>query len=114
MLRTPSPEEVAAHLINEKGIHETTARFAAHAAQGHVGRAKALARDESARRRRRDVLSVPSELRDLATCMSAATKWSRGIVPAAGSQIWTREHFPLPFWGRYTLLEMLLESRIQK
>lgn len=79
MLRTPSPEEVAAHLINEKGIHETTARFAAHAAQGHVGRAKALARDESARRRRRDVLSVPSELRDLATCMSAATS----IVTAA-------------------------------
>jgi DNA polymerase-3 subunit delta' len=79
MLRTPSPDEVAEHLVREKGIDEATARFASHAAQGHVGRAKALARDESARKRRRDVLSVPSSLHDLVTCMNAASS----IVAAA-------------------------------
>jgi len=79
MLRTPSPDEVADYLVREKGIDAATARFASHAAQGHVGRAKALARDESARERRRDVLSVPAGLHDLTTCMSSASS----IVAAA-------------------------------
>ncbi len=79
MLRTPSPAEVTDYLVTKMGISEQTARFAANAAQGHVGRAKALARDESARQRRRDVLSIPSELVDLGSCMAAAQK----IVSAA-------------------------------
>jgi DNA polymerase III subunit delta' len=72
MLRTPSPDEVANYLIESNGIDRGTARFAAHAAQGHVGRAKALARDENARSRRRDILSIPARLLDLKTCMQAA------------------------------------------
>ena len=41
-------------------------------AQGHVGRARALAADEAARNRRRDVLQIPLQLRDLGSCLSAA------------------------------------------
>jgi DNA polymerase-3 subunit delta' len=48
------------------------AEWAAQAAQGHVGRARWLARDEEARRRRRAVLGVPASLTSLAACFAAA------------------------------------------
>jgi DNA polymerase-3 subunit delta' len=46
--------------------------FAARASQGHIGRARALALDETARNRRREVLRVPAQLSDLGSCMTAA------------------------------------------
>ena len=48
------------------------AAFAARASQGHIGRARALAIDGEARRRRQDVLRIPSGLRDLSSCFAAA------------------------------------------
>ncbi len=71
-LRTPGPSEVAEFLAASEGIDEAAALFAARAAQGHVGRARALANDGSARQRRQEILSVPSKLADLGACMQAA------------------------------------------
>lgn len=71
-LATPTTAAVAALLQARDGIDPTMAAFAARAAQGHVGRARALARDPEARTRRRDVLQVPARLTDLGACLTAA------------------------------------------
>jgi DNA polymerase-3 subunit delta' len=72
VLRTPPTAEVAAHLVSREGVSEAVAMFAARASQGHIGRARALALDELARNRRRDVLRIPGQLVDLGSCMTAA------------------------------------------
>ncbi|MGI8578418.1 MAG: DNA polymerase III subunit delta' [Nocardioidaceae bacterium] len=72
VLRTPSAVAVADHLMRRDGVSETVATFAARASQGHIGRARALALDEAARNRRRDVLRIPSQLSDLGSCMTCA------------------------------------------
>jgi DNA polymerase-3 subunit delta' len=71
-LRTPSTTEVAEALRERYGVDPAMAAFAARASQGHIGRARALATDEEARRRRQDVLRIPSGLRDLTSCFAAA------------------------------------------
>lgn len=72
MLKTPTPQDVADFLVASESIDATTALFAAQASQGHVGRARALARDENARQRRREILSIPARLTDLRNCFSSA------------------------------------------
>jgi DNA polymerase-3 subunit delta' len=72
VLRTPPTSAVAAHLVRRDGVSDGVAAFAARAAQGHIGRARGLAMDEAARNRRREVLAVPGQLRDLGACMTAA------------------------------------------
>ncbi len=74
VLRTPPTEAVAAMLETRDGIDPDLAGFAARAAQGHIGRARALARDERVRERRAAVLAVAFELRDLGACLNAAAK----------------------------------------
>lgn len=71
-LRTPTTAEVARALQDRYGVDPAMAAFAARASQGHIGRARALATDEEARRRRQDVLRIPGGLRDLASCFTAA------------------------------------------
>jgi DNA polymerase III subunit delta' len=71
-LRTPPYDDVAEHLVRTVGANRELAEFAARAAQGHIGRAKALATDEAARARHRDVLRLPFALADLSTCLDAA------------------------------------------
>ncbi len=71
-LRTPSTSEVAEALRDRYGVDPAMAAFAARASQGHIGRARALATDDDARRRRQDVLRIPGGLRDLSSCFSAA------------------------------------------
>lgn len=78
-LRTPLPDAVAAVLVGRDGITAERAEWAAYASQGHVGRARRLATDADAQRRRRAVLSVPASLRTLADCLAAAD----GLVSAA-------------------------------
>ena len=51
-LRTPPAEAIAAVLRGRDGIDDATAEWAAAASQGHVGRARRLARDEAAREHR--------------------------------------------------------------
>ena len=74
VLRTPPTDAVAAMLARRDGVDPELAGFAARAAQGHIGRARALARDERVRERRRKVLRVPFELRDLGACLGAAAQ----------------------------------------
>ena len=71
-LQTPSTEAVAQLLQVRDGVEPELAAFVARVAQGHVGRARALARHESARERRRQILQIPSQLGDLGACLRAA------------------------------------------
>jgi DNA polymerase-3 subunit delta' len=71
-LGTPSAEAVADVLIHRDGVAPAEAQWAAQASQGHVGRARRLARDAEARSRRTAVLSVPAALTSLGACFAAA------------------------------------------
>jgi DNA polymerase-3 subunit delta' len=73
-LQTPSVAAVAQLLRTRDGIEPALAAYAAQAAQGHVGRARALARDEDARNRRAEVLRIPSRLKGLGGCLTAAAQ----------------------------------------
>ena len=72
VLTTPSPDEVAEFLSRVDGVEAALASYCARASQGHIGRARALARDEGARHRRMEVVSIPARLTNLAACMNAA------------------------------------------
>ena len=74
VLTTPSVTDVARFLVRKEGIDEPTARAIASATQGHIGRARALAKDPEARERRREIASIPIELRSLEGVMSAAER----------------------------------------
>ncbi|HEU5042748.1 MAG TPA: DNA polymerase III subunit delta' [Nocardioidaceae bacterium] len=71
-LATPTVAEVSRFLVEQHGVPEGIAAFAARASQGHIGRARALAQDEDTRRRRREVVSIPAGLISLGACMNAA------------------------------------------
>ncbi|MFV0533377.1 MAG: DNA polymerase III subunit delta' [Cumulibacter sp.] len=71
-LGTPPADAVAHVLVNRDGIDPDIAQWAALAAQGHIGRAKRLATDPSARKRRQTVLSIPLRLVSMAGCLQAA------------------------------------------
>lgn len=71
-LATPRDEAVAGLLVTRDGIDPQLAATAARAAQGHIGRARRLARDETARARRDRILALPSQLRSLGDCLKAA------------------------------------------
>ena len=66
------PSDVADLLVEAYGVDVAMASFAARASQGHIGRARALARDEHARMRRQEVLRIPFSLQDVASCFTAA------------------------------------------
>jgi DNA polymerase-3 subunit delta' len=72
VLSTPSASEVAEFLITADGVDADTALHAARASQGHIGRARALARDADTRRRREQVVAIPAALTDLGACIRAA------------------------------------------
>ncbi len=72
VLATPSVDDVTDFLVRTEGIGVETASYAARASQGHIGRARALARDEDTRRRRREVVAIPARLSSLGACMAAA------------------------------------------
>ena len=80
-LRVPDAASVAALLVRE-GTEPAVAAFVARAAQGHVGRARWLAADEGARRRRAEVLKLPGRLRSPAECLAAAAD----LVDAAAEE----------------------------
>ena len=60
-------------LAGRDGVDPDTAAWAAAAAQGHVGRARRLARDPDARKRREAVLAVPRRLTGIGACFDAAS-----------------------------------------
>ena len=73
-LRQPSPDAVAELLVTRDGVGAELASLVAAAAQGHVGRARRLARDPSARERRTAVLAVPRQLTGVGACFDAASQ----------------------------------------
>jgi DNA polymerase-3 subunit delta' len=70
-LRTPAAEAIAG-MLRAEGADARTAAWAAAAAQGHIGRARRLARDPQARSRREAVLAVPRRLTGIGACFEAA------------------------------------------
>ena len=80
-LRTPSAKAVSA-LLQGEGISTNLAEFAAAASQGHIGRARYLARDQAARDIRNDILKLPTTIVDVASAFAAAAR----LVDAAKSQ----------------------------
>ncbi len=83
-LRTPPTDDVAAFLVNE-GVDPGMAAFAGRAAQGHIGRARALATDERARQNRDEVLRLPTRLSDAPSALAAAAALLEAAEADAGA-----------------------------
>ena len=71
-LRTPSIEAVTQVLIKRDNISPTMADFSARISQGHIGRAKYLATNESVRSNRKVIMQLPLQLGSLAAAFQAA------------------------------------------
>lgn len=71
-LRLPSPDAVAELLQRRDGIDAGLAHYAARAAQSHIGLARHLATDETARARRHTITALPAGIRTLGDALSAA------------------------------------------
>ncbi len=71
-LRTPSLAAVTNVLINRDKIAPAMADFAARVSQGHIGRAKYLALNESVRSNRTRIMQLPLQLGSLAAAFQAA------------------------------------------
>jgi DNA polymerase-3 subunit delta' len=71
-LVVPSSAAVAQVLTERDGVEPGKALAAARAAQGHVGRARRLARDSEAARRRAEVLAVPVKAVSLGPALTMA------------------------------------------
>jgi DNA polymerase-3 subunit delta' len=81
VLRTP-PAEAIAGVLSREGVDPARALAAAHAAQGHIGRARRLATDSEAAQRRDEVLAVPPRLAGIGPALSAAA----ALVKAAEAE----------------------------
>jgi len=93
-LSTPTTEDVAGFLIRSQGVDPVLASYAARASQGHIGRAKALARDQATRKRRAEVVAIPARLTSLGACMRAAqqlTEVTKEEADAVTSELDARE-----------------------
>ncbi len=75
-LTTPPAADVAEFLVRIDGVSPERASYAARASQGHIGRARALARDDEVRARRDRVTAIPATLTSLNACLRAATTFA--------------------------------------
>jgi DNA polymerase-3 subunit delta' len=73
LLNSPTLSDVATQLTNRFGVDSAMAAFAARAAQGHLGRARALATDEQARLKRSEILDIPTRLSTVSSCYEIAS-----------------------------------------
>lgn len=85
-LRTPSTQDVSDVLIRRDGISPAMAEFAARVSQGHIGRARHLANDESIRSRRKTIMNLPFTLTSLAAAFAAAATLVELATQEANSQ----------------------------
>jgi DNA polymerase-3 subunit delta' len=83
-LRIPPYDAVATYLESE-GVERSMAAFAARAAQGHIGRARRLANDVEAQRRRREVLELPTQVGRIGGCFTAAANLVDAAKDEAGA-----------------------------
>jgi DNA polymerase-3 subunit delta' len=73
-LRTPSTRSVEEFLLNATKVDPETAAFSARVSQGHIGRARFIATNLDAQKRRKEVLALPLTLKDIDSCFKAAQK----------------------------------------
>ncbi len=73
-LVSPSFDSIAEQLSNRYSISKELAEFSARAAQGHIGRARALATDELVRNRRNEILDMPGRVNSVVSCFEMAAK----------------------------------------
>ncbi|GII81529.1 DNA polymerase III subunit delta [Sphaerisporangium rufum] len=73
-LATPSTAAVAHMLVTRENVPPDVAESAARATQGDASRARRLALDEEARRRRAAVLALPRGLTGVGACVEAAER----------------------------------------
>jgi DNA polymerase-3 subunit delta' len=71
-LRAPSIDAVTQVLIKRDNISPTMAELAARISQGHIGRARYLATNESVRSNRKVIIQLPLQLGSLAAAFQAA------------------------------------------
>lgn len=81
-LRIPPAEAVAQLLVNRDGVDPERAKWAAAAAQNHIGRAKRLALDDDAAQARRRILEIPQRL----TSVGATVRLAGRTVEAASER----------------------------
>lgn len=84
-LRTPPAEAVAELLQRRDGVDAPMALYAARAAQSHVGLARRLARDEGARIRRREVISLAGKIRGVGHAIDAASDLAKIAEDESGA-----------------------------
>ena len=71
-LRTPSLQAVTNVLVTREKIAPAMADFAARVSQGHIGRARYLAKNENVRGNRARIMALPLQLNSLAAAFAAA------------------------------------------
>lgn len=81
-LRTPSPDAIADAFSEAEGVDRERARATAKAAQGHIGRTRALLFDAAAAAGRVEALRLPGEVGDVGRALRAA----QSLVDAAAAE----------------------------
>jgi DNA polymerase-3 subunit delta' len=71
-LRTPSTKAIAKLLTERDGVESSTADFVARASGGHIGRARRLATDSTARENRSKIMKLPFMIKDVSSAFKAA------------------------------------------
>jgi DNA polymerase-3 subunit delta' len=71
-LRTPSTKAIAKLLTERDGVESSTADFVAKASGGHIGRARRLATDSTARENRSNIMKLPFMIKDVSSAFKAA------------------------------------------
>ncbi len=74
LLNTPGLGAIAEQLSSRYGIDPAMAAFAARVSQGHIGRARAIASDDMVRLRRKEILEIPSQVKQVSNCFELAAK----------------------------------------
>ena len=90
-LRTPSTDDVAEVLTRRYDISPGMADFAARVSQGHIGRARHLATDESIRGRRNTIMKLPLTITDIASAFKAAATLVELATEEANTQSEARD-----------------------
>ena len=90
-LRTPPPAAIAQVLAERDGVPVDMAEWAASVCGGHIGRARRLATDENARKRRAAVLRIPLGLRSPADVFACADELINAAEADAGEESKVRD-----------------------
>jgi len=85
-LVTPSDADTVELLVRHYGVAPDVAEVAARAAQGHIGRAKALAADQAARDARQRIVELPGSWTSLTACLTTAAEVAATAQAQADAQ----------------------------